>query len=110
MPDRIVKINKLLKEQLGQTIKEEIEFPLGTIITITKISTAKDLRQAHVYISVLPDEQMHKVMKILIKSANQLQKVLNKKIVLRNIPKLRFHLDEEEKRAMEIDELLNNLK
>ncbi|MFA4872085.1 MAG: 30S ribosome-binding factor RbfA [Patescibacteria group bacterium] len=110
MSDRIIKINKLIREQLGQIINKEIELPLGTIITITKVTTAKDLRQANVFVSILPDEQIREAMKTLIREAKALRNWLNEKIVLRNIPKLRFHLDEEEKKAMEIDELLNNLK
>ncbi len=110
MSDRIIKINGLIREQLGLIINKEIELPLGTIITITKVTTSKDLRQANVYVSILPDEQIHAAIKALILEAKDLRNWLNEKIVLRNIPKLRFHLDEEEKKAMEIDELLDSLK
>ncbi|MBI5766077.1 ribosome-binding factor A [Candidatus Falkowbacteria bacterium] len=110
MPDRIIKINELIREQLGWLINKEIELPPGVIITITKVATAKDLRQANIYVSILPDVKTFQVMKILIINARHLQNLLNEKIVLRNIPKLKFYLDDEERKAIEIDELLDNLK
>jgi ribosome-binding factor A len=110
MADRILKINGLIREQLGQIINVAVEFPPQTILTITRVVTSADLRQANIYVSILPAENEHKAMKILIKEAFNLQRALNEKIVLRSIPKLRFRIDREEQKAAEIDRLLDNLK
>jgi len=54
MPDRMVRVNELIGQQLGLIINEEVEFPLNTIVTITAVSVSKDLHWAKVLVSVIP--------------------------------------------------------
>lgn len=110
MSNRLLKINELICQQLGQIIIQEIEFPPGTLVTPTRVDVSSDLKQAKIYISVLPVNNQQLVMKILIRQANNLQRLLNNRITLKNIPKLRFFIDETEERVKKLDELLDNLK
>lgn len=110
MSDRMIKVNQLLAQQLGQLIVSELELPQGVIVTITKVVTSPDLRHARVFLSVLPEEKQRETMSILINNVGELQKTLNDKITLRVIPKLRFNIDETEKEATSIDYLLDNLQ
>ncbi|HLD28363.1 MAG TPA: 30S ribosome-binding factor RbfA [Patescibacteria group bacterium] len=110
MNDRMAKINELIAQELGMIIRQEIEFPADTLVTIMSVKTASDLRQAKVYISVLPLDQTKEVMKLLIKDAYNLQHVLNDKITLKFIPKLMFYIDKTAEQVKDIDDLLNNLK
>lgn len=109
MSDRVLKINKLIRDQLGRLIMTELEFPLGTLVTITKINTSADLKVANVYVSVLPASVRGSAMKALIKSAGHLRRLLNEKVILRSIPELRFFIDDSEEKAAAIDRLLDNL-
>ena len=110
MSDRIIKINELVRQNLGQIVNSEVEFSKGTIVTITRVSTSPDLRHARVYISVLPPENKQKVIKTLINESKNLHHLLNEKIILRNIPRLTFFIDEDGEKAAELDHLLDNLK
>jgi len=109
MSDRILKVNHLIRQTLGQLINEEIELPENTIITITGVKTASDLSQVKVFVSVIPEDKQYKVIGILIKSAKHLHSLLNKEIVLKKIPKLVFVPDNSESQAEDIDKILDNL-
>ncbi|HNZ73199.1 MAG TPA: 30S ribosome-binding factor RbfA [bacterium] len=109
MPDRMVRVNELIGQQLGLIINEEVEFPLNTIVTITAVSVSKDLHWAKVLVSVIPKEQKRVALKILAAEAINLQKILNERVVLRRVPKLQFSLDETQDRVGAINELLDNL-
>ncbi len=103
------KINELIRQHLAVIITRELELPEGMIITLTKVTTSKDLHYASVYLSVLPDDKSQEAMKILINAAKDLRTLLANDIVIRYTPKLRFEIDESERKASELDRLLNNL-
>jgi ribosome-binding factor A len=109
MSDRMLKINKLIRDQLGQLIMTELEFSLGTLVTITKVDTAADLGSADVYVSVLPEAERSQALKSLIKAAGRLRRALGGKVIIRRTPQLRFFVDDSEEKAAAIDRLLDNL-
>lgn len=110
MPDRMPKINELLRQQLGELIAEEIELPPNTLVTITRVSTSPDLHYCRAMISVIPDEQSETAVNLLNRRSKLFRKLLNDKIFLRYIPQINFALDESERKAYELDRLLDNLK
>ncbi|MFA5029788.1 MAG: 30S ribosome-binding factor RbfA [Patescibacteria group bacterium] len=110
MSERIVKVNELIKQQLGQILSSEAEFPLGSLVTITKVQTSIDLKSARIYVSVFPESAKQEAMKILIRGAKEFRRLINEKIVLRSIPRLIFFLDETESKAVAIEHLLDNLQ
>lgn len=109
MSQRILKVNELLAQQLGQLINERVEFPTGCLVTITRAETASDLSQVRVYFSVLPENQKAAALKTLKKEAYNLHQFLNKKISWRRIPKLVFLFDDSEIKFQAIDQLLDGL-
>ena len=109
MTDRMVKINELILQQLGDVINREVEMP-NIFVTITRVTTSKDLRYSTVYVSVMPDDKLDYAVHKLNLLAKHLRHELNTKIVLRIIPKLEFRSDVFEREASKIDELLDSLK
>lgn len=103
------KVNKLIKQTLGQIIHEEIELPADILVTITKVETARDLKNARIYISILPDNHGPAILKKLTKKAVALQQLLNEKVCWRFVPKLKFVWDKTEAAAAEIDELFKQI-
>ncbi|MEK7071939.1 MAG: 30S ribosome-binding factor RbfA [Patescibacteria group bacterium] len=110
MSDRMEKVDELLAQQLGQIIMAEVEFPQGTIVTITKVKTSPDLKSAKVYLSVLPETDQKQVMSLLINNVYEFQRIINDKLTLRNTPRLKFFIDDTGQRAAEIEQLLDTLK
>mgnify|MGYP001567582500 CR=1 FL=1 len=50
---RIQKLNQLLRDELAKIIDREIEFPEGSLVTVTRVSVSPDARYATVFITAL---------------------------------------------------------
>ncbi len=108
MSDRIKKINELLHHELGLLIAREVEFSNDCLVTITHVDTSKDLKHSNVYISVLPESVSKQAVKALYDA--KLQNVLFKKLSLKPLPRLHYRFDETEKKASNIESLLDQIK
>lgn len=106
---RIERVNSLIQKELGKIICKEIEFPAGCLVTITRVSSSPDLLNAKVFISVLPQEKIERVLEILGKTIYILQKQLDYKLRMRPIPKIRFVEEKETANAARIEELLTKI-
>lgn len=109
MSQRILRVNQLLKQEIGQSLLREIDFG-GVLVTITEVDTSDDLRQAKVKISVMPTEKSEQVLIILEKNIYHLQQILNKKLTMKTVPKIRFVIDQTEVKAQRIEEILEKMK
>jgi len=102
MSRRILRVNELIKTELGKIIFKKIELPDGVFLNIVEVSTAPDLSQANIYISVFPEQKMNEAMIILKKNIFEIQRLLNRKLVMRKVPKISFF---EEKKLIEAGRL-----
>lgn len=110
MSERMIKINELILQQLGGIINRVVEMP-EIFVTILRVTTSVDLKYATVYVGVLPDEQADYAVHKLNLLSKRLQAELNKKIVLRSIPRLEFRLNKGGQQPDEsIDDLLDKIK
>ena len=103
-PDRMPRINELLKEELAQLVQKETQ---GKFVTIISIETAKDLKNATVWISTL-DKNPKEIIEHLNDSTHEFQHELGQKLDLRYIPKLYFKIDKSGEHAQRIDEILES--
>ena len=110
MSYRILQVNELIKQELNNLFLTEIEFPKNSLATIIKVDTSKDLRHAKVWLSVLPVNYTKKVLDKIKGKAWHLQHLLNKKLTMNPLPRLSFDIDETEKKASDIEELLDRIK
>jgi len=110
MAERMPKVNELIKQILGRLIREKIELPADVLATITKVETARDLKNANIWVSILPDSHGPAALKKLTKAAISLQQLLNEEISWRFVPKLKFVWDKTETAAAEIDELFKQIE
>ena len=108
MSRRIQQVNELLRRELSTIITREVEF-FGTLITITIIETSSDLHYADVYFVVIPESASDDAIKKLNYSIFSIQQTLNKRLRMRPVPRIQFHIDREEQEAAEIDKILEGL-
>jgi ribosome-binding factor A len=94
MNNRILKINKLLKQEVGKIIFEEIDLEKEILATVIKVDTPDDLRYSKIFISVLPPEKTEEVFEKLNKNIWGIQQVLNKKLKMRQVPRIEFQQNE----------------
>lgn len=106
MSHRILQINELIRELLGTILLKEVEFKPGILVTITKVNTTPDLRNARVHISVLPEHESGYALKTLLHERKKIQFVLHGKIHMKPMPKISFEYDPTESRADEVEKLL----
>lgn len=92
MNDRILKINKLLKQEVGKIIFEEIDIEKEILLTVIKVDTPNDLRYSKIFISVFPSVKTEEVFEKLNKNIWGIQQILNKKLKMRKIPRIEFEV------------------
>ena len=94
--DRITRVNELLKREIGDLLFRVMhanEFDLASV-TITRVETSKDLREARVYVSILGhEEQRPHMLALLSRRHGEFQRRINKDVTLKYTPRLTFELD-----------------
>ena len=84
MTQRILRLNELIKKELGQIILKEMEFSENVLVTITRVETSQDLEAAKVFISVFPEKLALVTLKVLQAKIYNLQQILNRKLLMRS--------------------------
>ncbi len=107
---RLQKINQLLRREISQILLREMEFFPGTLVTVTRAEATVDFYRAKIYISVIPEEQSSKILRILNREIYHLQQVLNKRLKIKIIPRIEFVKEEKTSQAGQIEEILEKLK
>jgi ribosome-binding factor A len=109
MSERVLKINKLIKQHLGEILARELSIKPGLFLSVAKVDTSSDLRYTRISISVFPFKEADYAMKTLKKEAYVLQGALNKKLQMRPLPRLMFILDNTEEEADKIEKILTQI-
>jgi len=109
MSRRIQRVNQLLKEEVSKLLLREINFE-GAIVTVTQTDTSPDLSQVKVKLTVFPTNKSEEVLKIIQRHIFTLQQILNKKLTMKNVPKIKFEIDQGEVKAQRIEEILGKIK
>ncbi len=107
---RIDKVNELIKQELSRILLEEIEFGVGVMVTVSSVDTSKNLADAKGWISVFPEDKAEKVLVILNGQIGSIQKILNKRLSLRFVPKITFKIDRSGKYVSEIEKVFEEIE
>ena len=104
------RVNALLREALGELLQREVADPRLEFIVVTDVETTSDLRTAHVYVTSFSDPQeQENSLQALEKATGYLRQQLSRKVYLRYLPELVFHLDSSTQRGLQIDQVLKDL-
>lgn len=107
MKHRLLRVNELLKRELSVIITREIAFEKG-LVTINQVDVTSDLKNAHVFVSVLGANGA-KVIEKLEAHRKTLQSELARHVVLKYTPHLVFHLDDSIARGARIIEIMQEI-
>jgi len=110
MSQRIIQINSLIREHLGNIILREVTFKTGTLVTITKVDTSADLRHTKVHFSAYPEGDSEYALQTLLHEKRVIQRALHEKLHMKPLPKLSFLSDPTEKNADVVERLLRDIK
>ena len=108
MKHRMLRVNEVIKRELSGIVAREIAFE-GSLVSINHVNVSSDLKNAHVFVSVLGSESGESVMKKLEKHRPALQSELAGRVTMKFTPHLLFHLDESIARGSRIVEILQQI-
>jgi ribosome-binding factor A len=108
MKHRLLRVNELVKRELSAIIAKQIVFE-SAIVTINDVDVSPDLKNAHVFVSVLGSETSGSVLAKLEEHRVQLQSELAKHVVLKYTPHLVFELDQSIERGARVIEIMQEL-
>jgi ribosome-binding factor A len=109
MSQRIVKLNKLIRQHLDEILTRNLSVKPGVFLTLSKVDTTADLRYTRVSISVFPEKEAAYAMKTLKKEAYDIQGELNRRLQMKQLPRLQFINDETESKADVIEKILKEI-
>jgi len=72
------------------------------MVSVTRVDASPDLKQATVYVTVLPEEREKLTMAGILASTRHVQSKLRSKLTMKSVPHLKFKLDSELKKQQEV--------
>jgi len=104
----MLRVNEVIKRELSGIIAREITFE-GSLVSINHVDVSSDLKNAHIFVSVLGSESGESVMKKLEEHRPALQSELAGRVTMKFTPHLLFHLDESIARGSRVVEILQQI-
>ena len=105
---RSQRVESLIAGELGKIIIREVEFPVGSLVTIVRVDVDKKIARAKVFMSVIPSKIEEAALRILTARAGELQHLLMKKINIKPMPRILFEIDHGNEHAAHIEKILGD--
>ncbi|MFA5884373.1 MAG: 30S ribosome-binding factor RbfA [Acidimicrobiia bacterium] len=104
---RTARINEVVRESLATEL-ERMSDPRLSMVTITGVDVARDLRNAKVYYAALGrhDDETEKALR---KATPHLRGVLGREVRLKYLPDLDFRLDPAIEEGQRVEEILRSI-
>jgi ribosome-binding factor A len=106
------RISELLHQELSLLISAELIDPRleEAMVTVTHVQLSADLHNVRVFVEhVLPREKSRQVLAALQHAEGFLRRALAENLNLRVVPELSFAIDETERRARHLDQVIDAL-
>ena len=108
MKHRLLRVNEVVKRELSMIITRDMRFD-DVLVTVNTVDVTPDLRNAHVFVSVLGKGNHKAVIAKLDDNRVVLQGELMKHVVLKYTPHLTFHLDGSIERGVRVIQILEEI-
>ncbi len=108
MKHRLLRVNELVKRELSTIITRDLRFD-DALVTLNQVDVTPDLKNAHVFVSVLGKGNPAAVLEKLEENRVQLQAEMSKHVVLKYTPHLVFHLDDSIERGARVFKILEEI-
>lgn len=110
MSQRQERVADLLRRELSEIIRRDVRDPRVGLVTVSDLSVGRDLGHAKVRVSVLgEDEERQEAIEALSRAKGFIRSLLARRVSLRTVPELSFHLDRGAEHSQRINELLESL-
>lgn len=102
MSMRMERINSEIQRQVAEVIRDVVQDPAASFVSITRVETTVDLQESKIFFSLLDDKKYKEVEKILDTMQKVIRGALGKRLTLRTLPHLRFIPDDTIKYSVDI--------
>lgn len=107
--NRLARVSEVLRREISAAVRREIQFS-AALVTIHEVDITPDLRQAHVFVSVMgAPAQQQDVMRSLEEARPALQALVARRVVLKHTPHFHFHLDASIERGSRVLSIMTEL-
>ncbi|WP_196594372.1 30S ribosome-binding factor RbfA [Pectinatus sottacetonis] len=107
---RVEKMQEQIKHEVSQIILRSLKDPRIGFVTVTKVDLSSDLRNAHIYVSILGNEQQFKdTWQGLKHSVAYIRQELAKRIRVKFMPEIAFYPDDSMQYSAHIQALINKI-
>ena len=108
-PERVA---QLMRREIAGILEQRLRDPrLGSMVSVTDVEVTPDLSFARVYVSTLESgADRERVLQTLKSAAGWVRHELRPRLGLREVPEIRFMLDESMERGARVDEILRRLE
>jgi len=104
---RTRKLGEMLREALAEVLREDVSDPRVEFATVTSVQVSSDLSLADVYATTHGDEERYKELLDGLRSADgRIRAGLARRVQMRIVPELRYHIDTSVDEGMRIYEAL----
>ena len=105
----MLRINEVVKRELSGIIAREMSFA-DALVSINHVDVTSDLKNAHVFVSVLGSDSGESVLSKLASHRVTLQAELARHVTMKYTPHLIFHLDDSIERGARVIEILQEIE
>jgi len=107
-PERVA---ERIKREAADILESQIRDPRVTgMVSVTDVEVTQDLSYARIYVSVLASSTpVDDVLRVLQSAAPFVRRQLAPRLELREVPQIRFLLDDSIERGARVDELLRKI-
>ncbi len=109
---RTERLNDQIRMEISDILRAKVKDPRIGFVTVTSVDISPDLRQAKVYVTVLQMAASveNKDLEGLKKAAPFIRGELGRRLHIRRIPELTFHLDQTIEEAERVLKLLDEIR
>jgi ribosome-binding factor A len=110
MTDRTRRLDELLREEISEVVRREVNDPRVGFMTITNVEVTPDLRHANVWVSVIGSEEERRDTLRALSHAMPFVRQRLGKLRLKRIPALHVKEDETAVRGTRVMQILDALE
>lgn len=108
---RIERVDKELQKELNEIVIHELKDPrLGQMVSVTAVETAKDLKTAKVFVSVMDENNAKDCLAALNGASAYIRGLLFDRLKIRTVPHLNFLKDNSISHSFKIEKILKEIK
>ena len=111
MTRRLERVNSLIREEISDLLRREIKDPrIGSLVSVTEVTTSPDLKRATVFVSNIGDaDQKRDTISALTAASGFFHHELLKRLKMRHVPDLSFQWDDSIERGERLLRLMDQV-